>query len=110
VEKLNCTDLALIADQSDKVEEPIATISCVICDRSMDVRDMKDHVLNEHMSEERCSIRVCRIEKCEKCINDNDGLVIHHYKDDDDEILPGIDDYNVMYNKSLVTLYTGVQL
>lgn len=92
-----------------RLEKNVNVISCIICEQEMKENEMKDHVLKEHINENKCSIRVCRIEKCQKCILNLEGLVIHHQADEDEEV-PDISDYNKMFDKSLVTYYTGVQV
>lgn len=51
------------------------------------VPDLADHVKEKHMR--RCRVRVCHIEKCDRCLSSFDGMIVvdasDSSSDEDDE-------------------------
>jgi len=92
------------SDLPAQVADPVI-IDCDLCDEEVSILDMKDHLLTKHLNK-KLSVPLCRIESCQKCIYANDGLVIHHPPDSEEDEPPSIGELNDRFDNDLVSYYT----
>ncbi|KAK8776831.1 hypothetical protein V5799_029826 [Amblyomma americanum] len=60
-----------------KAAEPLLGSRCMTCETN--VEDLAEHLKEKHMR--RCRVRVCHIEKCDRCLCSFDGMIVVNTSD-----------------------------